>query len=154
MLKKKITFEDFDGETRTEEYYFNFTEAEVQRYNVEHSNDGLIEYLREVILTKNAKAMMAFIDEIITISYGVKSEDGKRFIKDPDKTREFTQTEAYSNLYMELMTTENAITDFLIGCMPKKLVNKEARKMISDSDVKDYIYGNKSLEVIAKNANT
>ena len=78
MLKKTITYEDYDGQTRTEDFYFNLTEAELQRYYFEHSNEGMMEYLKSILLTKNTKGMMDFIAEIITISFGVKSEDGKR----------------------------------------------------------------------------
>jgi hypothetical protein len=80
MLKKTITYEDYDGQTRTEDFYFNLTEAELQRYYFEHSNEGMMEYLKSILLTKNTKGMMDFIAEIITISFGVKSEDGKRFV--------------------------------------------------------------------------
>lgn len=154
MLKKTITYEDYDGQTRTEDFYFNLTEAELQRYYFEHSNEGMFEYLKSILLTKNTKGMMDFIAEIITISFGVKSEDGKRFVKDPNLTRAFSQTEAYSALYMELMTKENAIAEFLTGCMPKKALKSEVQKSIKADDVKDYVYGNKSLEEIVNNANT
>lgn len=154
MLKKTITYEDYDGQTRTEDFYFNLTEAELQRYYFEHSNGGMMEYLKSILLTKNTKGMMDFIAEIITISFGVKSEDGKRFVKDPNLTRAFSQTEAYSTLYMELMTKENAIAEFLTGCMPKKALKSEVQKSIKANDVKDYVYGNKSLEEIVNNANT
>lgn len=154
MLKKTITYEDYDGQTRTEDFYFNLTEAELQRYYFEHSNEGMMEYLKSILLTKNTKGMMDFIAEIITISFGVKSEDGKRFVKDPNLTRAFSQTEAYSTLYMELMTKENAIAEFLTGCMPKKALKSEVQKSIKANDVKDYVYGNKSLEEIVNNANT
>lgn len=154
MLKKTITYEDYDGQTRTEDFYFNLTEAELQRYYFEHSNEGMMEYLKSILLTKNTRGMMDFIAEIITISFGVKSEDGKRFVKDPNLTRAFSQTEAYSTLYMELMTKENAIAEFLTGCMPKKALKSEVQKSIKADDVKDYVYGNKSLEEIVNNANT
>lgn len=154
MLKKTITYEDYDGQTRTEDFYFNLTEAELQRYYFEHSNEGMMEYLKSILLTKNTKGMMDFIAEIITISFGVKSEDGKRFVKDPNLTRAFSQTEAYSTLYMELMTKENAIAEFLTGCMPKKALKSEVQKSIKADDIKDYVYGNKSLEEIVNNANT
>lgn len=154
MLKKTITYEDYDGQTRTEDFYFNLTEAELQRYYFEHSNEGMMEYLKSILLAKNTKGMMDFIAEIITISFGVKSEDGKRFVKDPNLTRAFSQTEAYSTLYMELMTKENAIAEFLTGCMPKKALKSEVQKSIKADDVKDYVYGNKSLEEIVNNANT
>lgn len=154
MLKKKITYEDYDGNQRTEEFYFNLSQAELQRYYYEHSNEGLLDYLRNILLTKNSKGMMDFIAEIINISYGVKSDDGKRFIKDANFTRAFTQTEAYSELYMELLTKENAITDFLYGCLPKSLIEGKAKAKLSDEEIKAYMYGNKSLEEIAKNVNT
>lgn len=154
MLKKTITYEDYDGQQRTETFYFNLTEAEVQRYNFEHSNEGLIEYLKSIITTKNVKNMMDFIAELISISFGTKSEDGKRFIKDPALTRAFMQTEAYSQLYMELVTEESAITNFLMGCMPKKAFNNKALSNTSASDIKDFVYGNKDLKELGINANT
>lgn len=155
MLKKTITYEDYDGQTRTEDFYFNLTEAELQRYYFEHSNEGMFEYLKGILLTKNAKAMMDFIAELISISFGVKSEDGKRFVKDPNLTRAFAQTEAYSTLYMELMTKEGSIADFLKGCMPKKaLAAASGKPNIKEEDITAYVYGNKSLEELTKNANT
>lgn len=154
MLKKKISYEDYEGNQRTEECYFNLSKAEISRYFFEHGNDGLFDYLLNIAATKNTKGMMDFIAEIISISYGVKSEDGKRFIKDPGYTRAFTQTEAYSVLFMELLTKENAITDFLMGIMPKDVAAARGKTALSDADIKDYMYGNKSLEDLTKNVNT
>ena len=143
MLKKTITFEDFDGNTRSGDFYFNLTQSELQRYYFEHGNQGLIEYLKNVVLTKDAKALMDFISEMIAITYGVKSEDGLRFIKDPVRTREFTQTNAYDVLYRELLSEESAISDFLTGCFPK---NAASVGNISKDDIAKYMYGEMSLD--------
>lgn len=149
MLKKKITFEDYNGNTRTEDFYFNITKAELSRYYFEHGNAGMLEYLKNILITKDVKGLMDFISEIITISYGVKSDDGLRFIKDPARTRDFMQTDAYSVLFLELMKEENAIGNFLQACLPKS----NADASVSKEDVMKYLYGEISVEDLFKSKN-
>lgn len=146
MLKKKITFEDYNGNTRTEDFYFNITKAELSRWYFEHGNAGILEHMKHIVVTKDTKGLMDFVSELISISYGIKSEDGMRFIKDPKLTRDFMQTDAYSVLYLELISEEDAIGNFLQGCLPKSA----ADSTVSKEDVMKYLYGDITVEDLFK----
>ena len=153
MLKKNISYTDYDGNQRTEDFYFNLTQTELAKFAFKYTNAGIFEYLKSLILTKDTKNMMTFISDLIEVSYGVKSEDGKRFIKDAEATKAFTETEAYSELFMELVVKEDAIANFLIGISPSGKNVDISKANLSDNDVKDFLYGGKKLDEIAKNVN-
>lgn len=117
MIKKTITYTDYDGNERTEDFYFNLSKAELME--MEYSTEGGMERMLTGILATQDKAkMMAIFKEMILKSYGQKSPDGRRFIKSPDLAADFSQTEAYSVLFMELISDENAAVDFANGIIP------------------------------------
>lgn len=118
MLKKTITFEDFEGEERTEDFYFNLTRAEVLQWELGETG-GLSARLKRLVAAKDVPELTEYFKEIITKSYGEKSADGRRFIKTRPITEAFTQTEAYSNLFMELATNTDAASAFINGITPK-----------------------------------
>lgn len=122
MLKKTITYEDFNGETVTEDFYFNLTQAEVVELNFS-VDGGLESYIKGITNTRDYKELISLFKEVIKLSYGVKSPDGKRFIKNDQITADFLATEAYSNLFMELATDAEAGAAFINGIAPKA-VNK------------------------------
>lgn len=129
MITWKITYEDYDGVSHTEDFYFGLNKAEL--LELTFSKDGGYEkYLTRIINARDTKALFAEFKSIILASYGVKSDDGKRFIKNPELTEAFTQTEAYSSLFMELATDTDAMTRFVIGVLPADVREKaeEARK--------------------------
>lgn len=126
MLKKTITYVDFDGNSRTEDHYFNLTKAELTMLTLSHSG-GLEKHLDKIIKAQDAPAIMKNFREIIKLAYGEKSDDGRRFIKSEEIYKNFEQTEAYSQLFMELCTDSKAASDFVNGILPKDLV-KEAEK--------------------------
>lgn len=102
MIKKTITYVDYDGNKRTEEFHFNLSRAEIIRLNL--SEDGGLEaYVKELVKTSNMRDAYALIEKIVKASYGEKSENGRRFIKSDKATEEFVQSEAYSELIMELL---------------------------------------------------
>ena len=118
MLKKTITYTDYDGNERTEDFYFNLTQAEL--IELAHSEKGGLEKLIEKISKeKDMKRIIALMKEVIQMSYGEKSLDGKRFQKSEEISQNFMQTEAYSILFMELAQNEDAATDFVNGIVPK-----------------------------------
>lgn len=120
MLKKRIKYTDYDGNEREEDFYFNLTKAEIAE--LELSTEGGLEQLIEKIIdAKDTAKIIKFFKKIILMSYGEKSLDGKRFVKKDELTEEFTQTEAYSELFMELATDENAASAFINGIIPKDL---------------------------------
>lgn len=118
MIKKTITFTDYDGNERTEDYWFNISKAEL--VELENSvKGGLKKILEKAVQEKDGPKIMSIFKEIILKAYGVKSNDGRRFMKDPEITRDFIETEAYVNLFMELATDEKAGGAFMDGVLPK-----------------------------------
>lgn len=120
MLKRSITYEDFNGEKTTEVFYFNLNKSELIELESTYKA-GLGETLQRIIEANDNAAIVKEFKRLILASYGVKSEDGKRFIKTDQLREEFTQTAAYDALFMELATDENAATIFIAGIMPKDM---------------------------------
>lgn len=118
MLKKTITYTDYDGNERTEDFYFNISKAELTelQYSVK---GGLKNILEKAVQEKDGPTIMQLSKEIVLKAYGVKSNDGRRFMKSEEITKEFAETEAYVNLFMELATDEKAAIAFAEGVMPK-----------------------------------
>lgn len=117
MLKKTITYTDYDGNERTEDFYFNLTKAECLEMEL-GSNGGMKKYVERIISAQDGKQLVTLFKEIIDKSYGVKSLDGKRFIKNQEVLDEFKQSEAYSDLFMELATDSDAAAAFVNGVVP------------------------------------
>ena len=103
MLKKTITYTDYDGLERTEEFRFNLTKAEL--VDMELTTAGTFsETMKRIIAEKDIIRIAKLFKELLLKSYGVKSDDGKRFIKSQELSEAFSQTEAYSDLYIELLS--------------------------------------------------
>lgn len=124
MLKKTITYTDYDGLERTEEFRFNLTKAELM--DMELTTVGTFSKLMQKIIDEKDMVRLAkYFKELILKSYGVKSDDGKRFIKSPELSEAFSQTEAYSELYMELLSNSEYAVKFIQQVMPKDLDQSE-----------------------------
>lgn len=117
MLKKTITYQDMDGNDITEDFYFNLNKAEITEMELSHEG-GYSEYLKRVIESKDGGEIIGAFKEIIKASVGRRSEDGKRFIKSEEITNEFLQTDAYSVLFMDLVTNADAAAEFVRGISP------------------------------------
>lgn len=120
MLKKTITYEDYNGNERTEDFYFNLTKAEVMEMEMS-VNGGLSEMIQKIVETKDAPAIIKTFKELILKSYGEKSLDGKQFIKSNELSKAFSHTEAYSQLFMELATDAEAGAKFINGIIPSNV---------------------------------
>lgn len=120
MLKKTIKYTDYDGNEREEDFYFNLSKAEVTEMELSKEG-GMSEYIKKISATQNAPELIKLFKEIITKSYGEKSLDGKRFIKNKELTEAFTQTEAYSELFVELASNADEAVKFVNGIMPKNM---------------------------------
>ena len=129
MLKKTITYTDYNGVERTESFYFNFTKAEIAEMELS-TEGGLGERIQKIIEAKDTPTLVKIFKKLILDAYGVKSDDGKRFIKSKELSDEFAQTEAYSNLFMELATNSDSASAFVNGIVPKV----EASKPLPPSD--------------------
>lgn len=117
MLKKTITYEDFDGNKRTEDFYFNLSKAEVLEMEMGISG-GMTQMLNKIIAAQDGGRVIKTFKDIILKAYGEKSPDGKRFIKSEEISTAFSQTEAYSQLFMELATNADAAATFVNSIIP------------------------------------
>lgn len=112
-----MTYTDFNGVERTEDFYFNLTRAELTEMELS-TKGGLFAKVQQITASKDIPAIMEVFKELLLKSYGQKSPDGKRFIKTPELTEEFVQTQAYSDLFMELATNSTSAAAFVNGIMP------------------------------------
>ena len=121
MLKKSITYVDYNGVERTEDFYFNLSKAEIMEMELS-TVGGLAEMINKVVATQDAPSIIRIFKDLVLKAYGEKSADGKRFIKSEALATEFSQTEAYSNLFMELATDADAAAAFVNGIVPADAV--------------------------------
>lgn len=118
MLKKTITYTDYNDRVRTEDFYFNLSKAEIM--DMEMSIEGgLTQMINKITAAQDYNALYKFFTNLIRKAYGEKSEDGKRFVKSEDISDSFTQTEAYSVLLEEFTTDSKAAAEFVNAIIPK-----------------------------------
>lgn len=120
MLKREITYEDFDGNQVTDTLYFNLTKSELVSLEAEYDG-GLYASIKRIMEANDQKSLIEEFKKIILISYGQKSEDGKRFIKSDDMRTEFSQSAAYDALFMELATSDTLAAEFMTGIIPRDM---------------------------------
>jgi hypothetical protein len=118
MLKKTIAYTDYDGNERKEDFYFNLSKAEVMEMEM-GTTGGMTKMLNSIVAAQDGKRIVETFKEIILKAYGEKSPDGRQFIKSPELATAFSQTEAYTNLFMELATDATAAAAFVNGIVPQ-----------------------------------
>ena len=118
MLKQAITYTDYNGVVRTEDFYFNLSRAEVTELQLSEKG-GYDKMIENIVNAEDNKAIFENFKKIILKSYGVKSEDGRRFIKSEQLSEEFSQTEAFVELIFGLASDENAAAEFIKGVIPQ-----------------------------------
>lgn len=122
MLKKTITYPDYNGGSRTEDFYFHLSKAESMEMEMS-TTGGLSEMIRKIVAAQDTPAIIKIFKELILKAYGEKSPDGKRFIKSEEISKAFSETEAYSILFMELATDADAAAKFVNGILPNDTAN-------------------------------
>ena len=127
MIKKTIAYTDYNGVERKEDFYFNLTKAEVMELEMS-TKGGLAEMIQRIVAAQDQPAIIKVFKELIIKAYGVKSPDGKKFIKNQEVVDDFVQTEAFSELFMELATDADAAAKFVNGIVPANLA-EQANKM-------------------------
>lgn len=133
MLKKTISYEDFNGDAVSEDYFFHLSKAELVELELSHQG-GLSEALKRIVDSEDGKAIIAEFKNIILSSYGQRSADGKRFIKNQQLRDEFESTEAYSTLFMELVLNAESAIEFINGVIPTDMVEEAAK--LANPDIK------------------
>ena len=130
MLKKTITYTDYDGNERKEDFYFNLHKAEIMEMEMSTSG-GMAEMLQKIVDSQDAPAIIKAFKELVLKSYGQKSPDGKRFIKNATLREEFEQTEAYSQIFMELATNAEEAAKFVNGIIPNDVAKELPKNLPS-----------------------
>lgn len=126
MIKETVTYTDFNGTERTEDFYFNFTEAELAEMQLE-IDGGLEDAIRQIVNSNDTpKIIDIFKNTIFLRAYGQKSPDGRRMIKTKEVVEEFTQTPAYSQLFMKYATDADALASFINNVIPADLKDRVA----------------------------
>lgn len=136
MLKKTLTYTDYNGNERTEDFYFNLNKAELVEMEM-GTEGGLAEKIKKIVAANNTSAIIKEFKELVLKAYGEKSEDGKRFIKNAEIREAFSQTEAYSQIFMELATNADAASEFVNGIVPadiSKAAAESAANALPKSD--------------------
>ena len=134
MLKKTITYADYNGSELTEDFYFNLSKAEIMEMEM-GTTGGLAEMITKIVAAQDAPAIIKVFKDLILRAYGEKSADGKRFIKSNELSTAFSQTEAYSQLFMELATDAEAAAAFVNGIIPADMA-KEAAAAVPSNFIK------------------
>lgn len=126
MIKKTVTYTDYNGEQRTETFYFHYTEAEI--LDMEMSEEGsFADRIQRIIDAKDKTALMKLIKKFVIDAYGVKSEDGKRFMKNDELKTAFLECPAYSDIFMEMVTNDEIAAEFVNGVIPSTMKDRVAK---------------------------
>ena len=131
MYQKTVTYEDYKGNTRTEDFYFNLNKAELVELELS-TKGGLTVMMDRIIAAQDNATLFKIFKDLVSKSYGVLSDDGRKFIKNQEVLDDFMQTEAYSIIFSELATNEEAAAEFFNNVIPqnlaKELAEEEANK--------------------------
>lgn len=122
MLKKTITYEDYNGDTVTDDFYFNLTKVECMELEYSFgANNTLSNAITTLVESNDVGALIAAIKKILLMSYGIKTPDGKRFIKNDSIREEFEQSPAFENIYWDLVTNQDEAASFISGIVPQNV---------------------------------
>ena len=127
MIKLTRTYTDFNDVERTEDFYFHMTKAEVMEMEMSTSG-GMAEMIQRIVAAQDIPAIIKVFKDLVLKAYGQKSPDGKRFIKNEELTEEFSQTNAYSDIFMELATDADKAAEFVNGIMPADVQKDMAKQ--------------------------
>lgn len=130
MLKKTITYTDYNNVERKEDFYFNLSTAEIVEMEA-GTVGGLARMIDKIVAAQDTPSIIKLFKKLILKAYGEKSADGKRFIKSPELAEAFSQTEAYTNLFMELATDANAAAEFVNGISPVDIPKDQIEAKLS-----------------------
>lgn len=127
MIKKTMTYVDYNSVTRTEDFYFHLNKSELSKMELT-AHGGYAEMIQRIVNAKDIPAIISVMEELIQKSYGVKTPDGRGFLKRKEDLELFMATEAYSDLFMELSTDEDKAAEFINGVIPADLAEEVAKQ--------------------------
>ena len=135
MLKRTITYTDYNGVERTEDFYFNLNKAELMEMEL-GTEGGMAGMISRIVSAQDTPSIIKIFKKLLLKAYGEKSPDGKRFIKSDELSDSFAQTEAYSILFMELATDADAASNFVNGIIPSDVAKAASEEMKNNPAVK------------------
>lgn len=144
MLCKTIEFDDFNGVHRKEDHYFHMSKAEVIKFLTTTGDYTLDKVVLRLTKERNGKKIMEIFEDLIHMSYGVKSDDGRRFIKNDEVWNAFHESNAYNELFLEIVTDAKKAANFMNAIIPEDLA-AEVSKIMKDHpdgipvELKDYV---------------
>lgn len=130
MLKRDISFTDFDGNEQTETHYFNLSKIEMMEKEVGGEGGSFAAWVQRVVDANDQKALIEQFKMIVLDAYGERSEDGRAFLKDDDKRAYFERTAAFEALFLELAMDDGAAVEFVLGIVPADMRDEAASKMV------------------------
>ena len=136
MVKRNITYRDFEGEERTDVFYFNLTEAELADIELEYDGD-MAKKLQNMQEKHDGRGVFAMISNLILRSYGEKTSDGKRFVKNAEMREAFAASDAYSKLLFDLLEDDSKLANFMTAIMPVDIRAKVEERFNEEKKVKE-----------------
>jgi len=124
LFKKTVTYKDYNGDEQTDTYWFHLSEDEVTVIEYEAVTDrtlGLADMIEKIVKDMKGKEMIGIITNLVEKAYGIRSTDGKRFIKTPELYEEFKSTAGYSKFFFELVTNADTLVEWFNGLLPENL---------------------------------
>lgn len=134
MFIKKHTFFGYDGKERTEEFMFNLNKAELIKFmttNGDYTLDKLVARLTE---ERNTKRVMEIFEDLMRLSYGRISVDGRKFEKSDALWEDFHQTEAFSDIFSDIVSDEKKAVEFITGIIPKAMADEIAKAVLENKE--------------------
>lgn len=131
MIKKTITYTDYDGNERTEDKYFHMSKRELIKWETESGSGGMDKLIEKIIEEEDRKKIVEMFDDLILRSYGEKSMDGRSFIKSEELRNAFANSAAYDQLFYELLSDTDKATEFVNGLIPQDL-NRQSNLEVVD----------------------
>lgn len=131
MIKKTVRYEDYNGETVTEDFYFNLTKTELTKMRFSEKG-GLEKYIEKISNERDGKKLLELFDEIIVMAYGEKSADGKHLMKNDSIRERFKCSPAYDEIFMECLGDTNKVVAFFTAILPKDM-QEEANKNMKEA---------------------
>lgn len=115
MVKKTIAYTDFNGVQRKDDFFFHMSLPEVTRLQASVSPETFDEHILRIAKEGKEGAILQLLEKIILGAYGVKSPDGKSFIKTQEETRNFEYSQAYAELFEQLLLQPEEMRVFAEG---------------------------------------
>lgn len=134
MIKKTITFTDFNGNERVDDFYFNLTIDELVDLELSPT-ESVKNHLNRIINSDDSIEIYKVFKKIVLAAYGKKSDDGLRFIKNEELKEEFSQTNAFSELLFEFIKNSESAAEFINALIPKDKI-KELTTLLDGSESK------------------